>query len=170
MGHYTKHLTLNQRLDYYIDKTPVGPMGCYLWTGARSGKKSHQYGLVWDGEKQIKAHRAVWRRYNPGKPMPPVVRHRCDVTMCCRRGHLLGGTQKSNVRDMFRRKRRVIARGIGNPNGALTDAQVEAILRDPRRQIDIAKDYECGQSTVSRIKRLVRTSVGYAGIAAECAE
>lgn len=170
MGHYTKHLTLSERLDYYIDTTPVGPMGCHLWRGAKSGRAPHSYGIVWDGKRQRKAHREVWIRANPGKPAPPVVRHRCDVTLCCRKEHLLSGTQKNNVHDMFRRRRRVIERGIGNPNGQLTDEQVVAIMNDPRRQVDIAADYKCGQTTVSRIKRGERKPAGYAGVAAECAE
>jgi hypothetical protein len=35
----------------------------------------------------------------------------------------------------------------------LTEAQVLAIYSDKRRQVDIAAEYECAQSLVSRIKR-----------------
>ena len=170
MGNYTRHLTLSERLDYYIDKTPVGPMGCHLWIGSTTGFAPHKYGCVWDGTKQRRAHREVWRLANPGKPEPPVVRHKCDVSLCCNPKHLIGGTQQNNIHDMFRRKRRVIERGIGNPNGHLTDEQVMAIFKDPRRQVDIAAAYGCAQTTVSRIKRGERQPAGYAGVAAECSD
>jgi hypothetical protein len=77
-----------------------------------------------------------------------VVRHKCDNSGCVSPDHLEVGTQQDNMDDMWRR-------GRGRPRGktTLTDQQVSEIVRDSRRQVDIAADYGIHQTMVSLIKR-----------------
>lgn len=59
--------------------------GCLVWTG---GRIPSGYGRVWDGEKQIYAHRAVWSLHNGLIPDGMQVDHLCHNHSCCEITHL----------------------------------------------------------------------------------
>lgn len=124
--------------------------GCLIWQGAKLpfGHGTLQYNNI-----KTKAHRVAWELANGPIPAGKIICHRCDVPSCINVDHLFLGTQADNIADMMRKGRGVAPNGEKNGKARLTAAQVDAIVADPRRQIDIAKDYGIKQPQVSRIKR-----------------
>lgn len=78
-------------------------LSCWIWTGSvnADGYGCLPYGDSWG------AHRAMWKAV-VGNPGTLYVLHTCDNPPCVNPFHLFLGTQKHNVRDMFRK-------GRGNP-------------------------------------------------------
>lgn len=81
-----------------VDKS-AGPDACWLWIGARN---SASYGLIWVGDRMVRAHRVAWELTNgPIPPDKPVVRHVvCRNPECCNPAHLEPGTHADNMDDM----------------------------------------------------------------------
>lgn len=77
------------------------------------------YATAWitvDGVKKTTTlHRKVY--YEATGVLPEVVRHTCDNPRCINPDHLIAGTQKDNVRDMFSRGRAGDTRNFGAANG-----------------------------------------------------
>ena len=92
--------------------------GCREWTGYRDPKFG--YGQIAVGGRMEKAHRVAWAVSN-GRPVPTgqKVRHTCDNPPCIEPGHLVLGTQRDNVADMFDRGR-TNRRGERNNSARLT--------------------------------------------------
>lgn len=65
-------------------------------------------------------------------------------------GNLRWDTKQNNQRDRLKHGTHV--RGTRHPLCKLTDAQIAEIVEDPRRQVDIAREYGISQGHVSRIK------------------
>lgn len=84
-----------------------GPNGCWLWTGSISGNGYGLYYIAFGDERrlQIGTHRLAYHLTYGEIPPGQVVRHTCDVKLCCRPDHLVPGTQRENIRDMVLRKR-----------------------------------------------------------------
>jgi hypothetical protein len=76
--------------------------GCRLWTGA-VGKKG--YGNVVFSTGHENAHRAAFIFTYGMPPTGKIVRHTCDVRLCCEPTHLLSGTHAENTADMVSRGR-----------------------------------------------------------------
>lgn len=81
---------------------------------------------------------------------------------CCNPRHIRIGTNKENSEDTMKTG---MAKGLfteGQPgyitNRKLSDQDIQSIRRDKRPQSEIARGYGVNQSTVSRIKRLLRWS------------
>lgn len=81
-----------------VDKRPAG--GCWLWTGAVSGDG---YGALWDGVRQVGAHRYSYELHNGPLPDGLWALHRCDTPLCVRPTHLYAGDQVQNQRDRWAR-------------------------------------------------------------------
>lgn len=102
--------------------------------------------------KLKKLHKHLFEQTYGEAPEGHVVMHICDTPSCINLEHLKLGTQKENVIDCISKQRKWIPIGECNPRAKLTEAQVKEILKDNRRQIDIARDYEISQAQVSAIK------------------
>ena len=88
----------------------MGLDDCIEWEGSRF---TRGYGRAPGGKY---AHReAFFQAYGF---YPTVVRHRCDNPPCVNPAHLLAGTQRDNLQDMFDRGRARRARGDETANGA----------------------------------------------------
>lgn len=125
--------------------------GCLIWQG---NKLPFGHGIItMKGRKTRRTHRVAWELANGPIPSGMCVCHRCDVPACINPDHLFLGTIADNNADMMRKGRHVAHPGERNGRARLTAAQVQAILADPRRQIDIAAEYGIKQPQVSRIKR-----------------
>lgn len=88
-------LTLEERLLCNIVKTEDH----WWWTGAvLSQTYNRRYGLIYDGERQVLAHRAAYAVWVG--PIPPklVVDHLCLEPNCVRPTHLEAVTQTENMR------------------------------------------------------------------------
>lgn len=103
-----------------IDRS-AGPNGCWIWT---RGKTRFGYGDVVFKGKLMKIHRLVWTLTTG--PIPPELElcHRCDNPPCCNPNHLFPGTHKENMRDMFRKGRRITAIGERAGSAKLTAEKV----------------------------------------------
>lgn len=100
-----------------VETIPNPITGCLLWPGRAVGKSGHCQ--TWRAGKRVLVHRMAYESafglFNPDLK----VCHSCDVANCVNPDHLFLGTQKDNLRDMFRKGR---ARPQGTParrfNGA----------------------------------------------------
>lgn len=103
-----------------VEKDQHAP--CWIWTGPvdRDG-----YGRFRLKGKYYRAHRYAFQLANG--TLPTVVRHTCDCPKCVNPDHLLGGTQKQNMKDKIHRGRQ--ARGSQNGRSKLTEYDV-LLIRD----------------------------------------
>ena len=105
-----------------------GPDDCWLWllsTNSRGYGKYHRRG------KLRLAHRIAWELHHKIelRSSKVKIRHSCDNRPCCNPRHLKRGSQKQNIRDMFRRGRRPKDMNVGVNNGRarLDEVKVKAI-------------------------------------------
>ncbi len=96
------------RFDSFHNGTP-----CWEWTGAvvvnRSGMKYGKLSVRWKRgprkgqQRTVYAHRAALENLAfktlRGRQ---VVMHLCNNTLCCNPAHLMGGTQRKNMRQMVK--------------------------------------------------------------------
>lgn len=89
---------------------PEPNTGCILWTGHLCARGYGRIGYASKGSAVL-VHRIAYECANGPIPRGMVVCHTCDTPMCVNPDHLFVGTQKDNMRDMFKK-------GRGNPRGA----------------------------------------------------
>jgi len=100
-------------VDFWSYAKERSPRGCWLWTGSLWRGGYGQY--VLEG-KPNSAHRLAFLSKGGRIPHGKVVRHTCDVRRCVNPEHLILGTQRENMLDMYERGR---ARGAGGEKRAL---------------------------------------------------
>ena len=107
---------------------------CWLWTGRPNGAG---YGTCHYEGKKMGAHVATYLMFHGALPEGcRVVRHTCDMRMCCNPAHLLAGTHADNTRDMHERGRsnratKLSKRDVKNIRAEFTGKRGEqAILAD----------------------------------------
>lgn len=74
-----------------VDHTPT----CWIWSGSRDGKG---YGLFWDGDRQVRAHRFAYELLREPIPDGLTIDHLCRVTSCVNPDHMEVVTVSENVR------------------------------------------------------------------------
>lgn len=136
-----------------------GEDDCWLWTGPKNNAGYGVFTTSRPYRTSTTAHRYAWELGNGALERGLVVRHRCDVPLCCNPGHLEPGTPKDNTADM-------VARGRGDwQNGhkrewaprvrKLSDDSVREIRRlgaaGNLRAWDIADRFGCGEAHVYAI-------------------
>jgi hypothetical protein len=94
---------LRQRIEK--SSMPITESGCWIWMKALSG--GNGYGITWDGQKVVRAHRASWLAFNGSIDDGLCVLHHCDTPSCVNPAHLFVGTQADNIRDCVRKGRPV---------------------------------------------------------------
>lgn len=126
-----------------IEKTE----GCWIWRGSLS---SHGYGRFQvEGTVKDYAHRWAWY-FEHGTFPVLFVCHECDNPRCVKPAHLFLGTTQDNTKDAMRK-----GRHTGRPY-RITPHQRELVkieLAKGLSQREIAKLFNCGQATISEIKR-----------------
>lgn len=86
---------------------PIPESGCWIY---EPNMGHFGYGRVWNKElkRAQDSHRYYWEKKKGPIPNGLFVLHKCDVSACCNLDHLYLGTQKENINDAYRRKRRTI--------------------------------------------------------------
>jgi len=131
-------------MDRFWAKVKKDPEGCWEFVG-RTGKvrgssleKGGGYAFFgWRG-KIMKGHRVSWILEHGEIPAGMCVCHHCDNTRCVRPDHLFLGTQKDNMRDMYKKGRAVRLRGEDHPHTKLTEEQVHEI-REASKGEDVVR-------------------------------
>lgn len=142
----TRHWTLQQKLDYYTDKSG-GADACWPWRGVhRKG-----YGYLWWKDRPQRVTRLTWAETNGPIPKGMHVLHRCDNPPCRNEAHLFLGTHAENVADKVSKGRQT--KGEDNPRTKLTEADVLTIRTAIGTQRAIAKRYGITKTTVGSIQR-----------------
>lgn len=98
---------------------------CLIWTGSTLGK--HKYGGLKVGRTMLYAHRLSYELSKGPIPKDMVVMHTCDRPACINPEHLVLGTQKNNMEDMYAKGRNTPTKGEINGRAKLTIEQVRAI-------------------------------------------
>jgi hypothetical protein len=133
---------------------------CWPWTGTVGPSGYGSFNLVVRPRRVMSASR-VALQLSLGREMGPLelACHHCDNTLCCNPAHLFAGSQKANIQDAVSKARMHkwagTRRGAGNPKAKLTESDVRSIKRalaSGVRQIDLARDYRVGFSTIAEIK------------------
>lgn len=104
---------------------------CWQWLGA-----CRPYGQINICGQQVRSHVASWWLHTGARPETGVVvRHRCDNPKCVNPGHLLIGTQKDNIDDMWRRNRA----SLPPPNAEYKTSADQHWRKFTDREIAVAK-------------------------------
>lgn len=124
---------------------------CWDWSGQSDGTG---YGIFMLRDQTFAASHRLAFAFASSLPLSAIegliVRHACDRPKCCNPFHLSTGTHADNVMDRVLRQRS--AKGTGNGNHVLTEAQVRAVMKDPRSNSAIARELGVHTDTVRNIK------------------
>lgn len=124
----------------FMDRVSPEPnTGCWLWLGQHDARG---YGGFWLRTRTERAHRASLMLHGVEVPRDMLVLHSCDTPSCVNPAHLRVGTQKENIGDAIKRRRRdrvrpPLLRGERNNHAVLAEADVRAIrsiLATPRSE------------------------------------
>ena len=100
-----------------------GEEECWEW----EAHKVKGYGQVWNGRKNLKAHRVSYELFVGPIPDGLIVRHKCDNPGCVNPHHLEVGTNADNMRDKVERERQ--PRGSGHGKSRLCESEVALIKK-----------------------------------------
>lgn len=142
----------DEQVRSFKSKLIVTNSGCWIWTGCRCG----DYGRVGMNGKTYTTHKAAFLMSNGRIAPKNVVRHKCDVPLCCRPGHLKQGTHKQNSQDMMRRGRANGPKGIRCAAAILNPTKVSRIKRainnGTHTQCELARIHGVDKNTVHAIR------------------
>ena len=111
---------------------------------------SHKNGNPYPMFRKERVHILSYKKYKGEIPDGMVIRHTCDNYRCCNPDHLILGTQKENVHDIWERNR-----------GFMTLSKEEIIkiaLDSTDNYTNLAKKYNIPREMIERIKnKKIRT-------------
>lgn len=144
--------SVEARLKMRIDSSQ-GPDACWPWTAATNALG---YGVLQLGRSGglARAHRLMYQVAHGLDSLPDdkFVRHTRDNPICCSPTHLLLGSPKDNVLDMYARDRRPFGERVKNTR--VTETQVQEMRKKRQsgaRVVDLSQEYGLSVSQVSSI-------------------
>lgn len=140
--------TIKKRL---LSKYRVTETGCWEWTGFRK-KDRFDYGLIWIGDRQRRAHRVSYEVHKGPIPEGLDILHSCDNPPCINPDHLSVGTRGENCQDAASRDRFPL--NEKHHATKLSREQVREIraFKADWTNGEIAKKYGVNPATISRIR------------------
>ena len=132
---------------------------CIVWQWTLDGEG---YGRWYINGVAKRAHRVVYCIHNDLELIEIdglVIRHTCDNHPCVNPRHLLIGTPKDNVADMYSRGRQQDNRGVKHHQAKLTESQVLEIFKlsqEGIKQRVIAENYGVSQKCIWSIANKVK--------------
>lgn len=100
-----QHRKRRSAIDRLMSKIDVaGPDECWMWRGASNGERGN-FQLDTYTRRYTNSARATYLLLVGPVSAELVVRHTCDVGLCCNPRHLVPGTQADNMRDRVERGR-----------------------------------------------------------------
>jgi hypothetical protein len=135
----------------FFDKVEMEPnSGCWLWAG---GVTSHGYGMFFDGDKVVKAHRFSAGVH--GLSLDRLICHKCNNRGCVNPDHLYSGSYADNLHDANRDLNRY---GENRWNAKLTWQEVDE-MRERAANGDscyaLAKEYNINIKTAYRVIKML---------------
>lgn len=132
-----------------------GHYQCWLWNASSTMTACGiRYGAFRHNGKTRRSNRVAWEITHGPIPKGLIVRHSCDVSLCCNPRHLLLGTYADNIKDMYERNRRNPPKGKSHPHAKLTEKDIPKIrelIAAGELQKDIAKIFRIDSSIISDI-------------------
>lgn len=133
------------------------PGDCWAWMGTRTPAG---YGMLWNGDKNVGAHRVSHVLHGGEIPKGYVVMHSCDNPWCVRPEHLKSATQKENIADKWRKGRAAPlpenkARGSKHGLSRLHEEDIPVIrsrIEEGETDCGIAKSYRVDPGTIRNIR------------------
>lgn len=127
--------------------------GCWLWTGATTGRGKYRHGSV--GLPRLrataKASRVAWELYRGRIPDGLQVLHSCDNPLCVNPEHLFLGTHAENMADMKEKGRST--HGEKSARAKLTREQVFAIRQSTEAHTVMAKQFGVPHHAIRQIRK-----------------
>ena len=125
--------------------------GCWFYNGP---KDRDGYGRYVEKNRKYQAHRYSYQYHNNRQlTANECVCHICDNPPCVNPAHLFVGDRAMNNQDKTQKGRQ--ARGTRYQRSKLQDHDIKKIRNDTRCYPQIAKEYDIGVSTVSKIKNRI---------------
>ena len=129
----------------------INSNGCWICTSHTKDQSGYpqvrRNGKIWRG------HRYSYTIHKGDIPEGQVVRHTCDNPNCINPDHLILGTQRDNVNDIFDRERRNM-REEKNPN--FKNFDLDAINNDYQlgmKVVDILEKYGISKTHFYRLRK-----------------
>lgn len=133
----------------FWEKVAIGKEDkCWLWIG-----NGDRYGRFRYNGQDWKAHRYSYLLHYGDIPKGYYVCHTCDNGLCVNPKHLFAGTQSDNMKDMYKKKRRVY-NGKNYPNRKLSEKDVIHMIKDflsGEKRKDLAIKYNISLATIHDI-------------------
>lgn len=137
-------------LDRMADRLRIfaDPTVCWDWPGKTN---AYGYGLITDGARDVRAHRAAWEVMHGPIPDGMNVLHRCDRPGCINAvNHLFLGTHADNTADKVAKDRH--PRGERQWHARLTEQSVREIRVATGTHTRIGEQFGVTRTTVRDIK------------------
>lgn len=118
---------------------------------ARCRKQAGHVRISVMGKSQT-AHRVVWQFHNRILLPKEVIMHKCDNPACINIDHLILGTHRENILDMWDKSRGVLGEDHGN--SILTESDVRFIKLNPQISgVQLGKKFNCSPNTIYAIRK-----------------
>lgn len=99
------------------------------------------------------AHAWIGRQIHGQQSEGILFMHRCDTRRCVRPDHVVPGTQRENIKDMYAKGRGVIRRGEAHAQSKVSQSRAEEIRRLAKtmKQSEVARRFQLSNATISRV-------------------